>query len=137
MKVKSFSVESVRFIALEMAKEFPNTPTQEFDTRYKGVLESCINQPFQSIGGKDLYPTIIDKASILFYLLIKDHPFVDGNKRMAVMILNSFLIINGFHVNTTKTKLYNLAIKTAKSKTREKDEILEEIKKFLEKILDD
>ncbi len=115
-----------------MAREFPDAPAPEFDTRYKGVLESCINQPFQSIGGKDLYPSIVDKASMLFYLLVKNHPFVDGNKRMAMMILNSFLIINGFHIHTTKTKLYNLAIKTAESKTQEKDEMLDKIKKFLE-----
>lgn len=53
MKLKTLTVESIRFIASEMAKEFPDMPTPEFDTRYKGVLESCIGQPFQSIGGKD------------------------------------------------------------------------------------
>ena len=132
MKIKTLSIESLRFIASEMAKEFPNDVVPDFDTRYKGRLESCIAQPFQSIDGTELYPTIIDKSAILFYLLVKNHPFFDGNKRIAVMTLNSFLIINGYSIQTTKTKLYNLAIDTAKSKTKEIDKTLREIKNFLD-----
>lgn len=132
MKVKKLTVESVRYIAFEMAKAFSDEPIPDFYTRYKGKLESCLAQPFQAIGGKDLYPSFTDKATMLFYLLVKNHPFLDGNKRIAVMTLSSFLIINGYFLNTTERKLYNLAIKTAKSRMKERDKILREIKSFLE-----
>jgi death-on-curing family protein len=131
MKLKTLSIESVRYVASQMAEEFPDSPSPEFDQRFKGILESCLAQPFQSIKGKELYPSFIDKAAMLFYLLIKNHPFEDGNKRMAVMILNSFLIINGYFLHAKKSELYDLAIKTAESKTRSKDRVLANIRTFL------
>ena len=50
---------------------------------------------FQSFSGKDLYPTLATKASILFYLMIKNHPFQNGNKRIAITTLLTFLYENG------------------------------------------
>jgi prophage maintenance system killer protein len=46
-------------------------------------LESCLNTPFQRFGGKYLYAGVLNKAAILFYLINKNHPLVNGNKRMA------------------------------------------------------
>ncbi|QQG42451.1 MAG: Fic family protein [Candidatus Giovannonibacteria bacterium] len=45
------------------------------------VLESCLATPFHSFGGKSAYKGLIGKASMLFYLLVKNHPFQNGNKR--------------------------------------------------------
>lgn len=52
--------------------------------RDENLLESAIFQPFASYGGADLHPTIFDKSAALLRSLVKNHPFVDGNKRTAI-----------------------------------------------------
>lgn len=49
----------------------------------QGTLESALAQPRMSFGGEELYPTIVEKASALGFSLIKNHPFIDGNKRIG------------------------------------------------------
>ena len=51
--------------------------------RDRGGLESSVYQPLQSFGDHDLYPSIVEKAAALGYLLIQNHPFLDGNKRIG------------------------------------------------------
>jgi len=48
-----------------------------------GALESAIAQPRMTFGGEDLYPTIIDKAAVLGFAIVMNHPFVDGGDRIA------------------------------------------------------
>lgn len=71
------SIEEVEYIAHRSARNMMtwDEPIPDFSTRYPNVLESCLAVPFQSFGRKDLYPTFIKKATILFYLMIKNHPF--------------------------------------------------------------
>lgn len=63
--------------------------------RDENLLESAVESPFQTFGGQDLYPSIIEKAARLCYCLIKNHPFLDGNKRIGTHAMLSFLEING------------------------------------------
>jgi death-on-curing protein len=58
-------------------------------------LEAVIEAPRQTMFGEELYSDISSKAAILFYLLIKGHPFIDGNKRTAALALIEFLERNG------------------------------------------
>lgn len=60
-----------------------------------GALESALAQPRASFGGDDLYPTLADKASALGFSLIRNHPFVDGNKRIGHAAVEVFLVFNG------------------------------------------
>jgi death-on-curing protein len=60
-----------------------------------GALESAVAQPRMAFGGQDLYPTIVEKAAALAFSLIKNHPFVDGNKRVAHAAMETFLVLNG------------------------------------------
>jgi death-on-curing protein len=60
-----------------------------------GALDSAMAQPQFSFGGQELYPTLADKASALAFSLIKNHPFVDGNKRVGHAALETFLVLNG------------------------------------------
>ncbi|MCX6785530.1 MAG: Fic family protein [Candidatus Komeilibacteria bacterium] len=53
-----------------------------------------MEQPYQTFGGKQLYPGLIKKSAILFYLMIKNHPFQNGNKRIAMTTLFYFLYKN-------------------------------------------
>ena len=62
----------------------------------KGLLESALAQSRQTFAGRYLYRTIFDKAAALFRSMIKNHPFVDGNKRMALTTLAVFLTLNQY-----------------------------------------
>lgn len=64
-------------------------------------LESAIAQPRMTFDGEELYPTIIEKSVALGYSIIKNHPFVDGNKRVAHAAMEVFLILNGYEITST------------------------------------
>ncbi|MCI1247644.1 MAG: type II toxin-antitoxin system death-on-curing family toxin [Megasphaera sp.] len=78
-----------------------------------GLLESAVNTPFQTFDGKDLYPTIYDKASQLCYGLAKNHPFCDGNKRSAVHSMLVFLYVNNIEIEYTQQELEDMIIAVA------------------------
>jgi death on curing protein len=61
-----------------------------------GLIESALKQPRQTFGGEELYPTVEDKASLICFALVKNHPFVDGNKRIGHAAMEKFLEINGY-----------------------------------------
>jgi death-on-curing protein len=63
-----------------------------------GALESALAQPRASFGDVDLYPTLAEKASALGFSLIRNHPFVDGNKRIGHAAVEVFLVLNGFEL---------------------------------------
>lgn len=67
----------------------------------QGALESALAQPRMSFGGEDLYPTIVEKASALGFSMIKNHPFVDGNKRIGHAAMEVFLVLNGFEIEAS------------------------------------
>lgn len=66
-----------------------------------GALESAVAQPHMTFGGKDLYPTIVEKASSLCFSLVMNHPFLDGNKRVGHAAMETFLILNGIEISAT------------------------------------
>ena len=66
-----------------------------------GALESALAQPRTTFGGVELYPTIVEKASALGFSLIKNHPFVDGNKRTGHAAMETYLILNGFEIDAS------------------------------------
>jgi death-on-curing protein len=63
-----------------------------------GLLESALAQPRASFGGEDLHPTLVEKAGALGYSLALNHPFVDGNKRVAHAAMEVFLQLNGSEI---------------------------------------
>lgn len=66
-----------------------------------GLLESAVAQPLGSFGGQELYPSLIEKAAALAYSLIQNHPFVDGNKRVAHASMEVFLVLNGHEMDSS------------------------------------
>jgi death-on-curing protein len=62
------------------------------------ALESALAQPRMTFGGKELYPSIVEKASALAFSIIQNHPFVDGNKRTSHAAMEIFLVLNGFEI---------------------------------------
>jgi death-on-curing protein len=69
--------------------------------RELGGLESALAQPKATFDALDLYPTVVDKAAALAFGLAMNHPFVDGNKRIAHAAMAVFLDLNGFAINAS------------------------------------
>ena len=76
----------------------------------QGLLESAVLGCCQSFGGDDLYPTVIEKAARLAYAICKNHPFVDGNKRVAVVSMLVLLRMNSIVLSYTQSELVILGI---------------------------
>ncbi len=129
MKIKSLNIKEVEYTAFQAAKKFMtwNEPIPDFGTRFPNVLESCLHTPFQTFGRKPLYRRLSGKAAILFYLMIKNHPFENGNKRMAVMTLLLLLIKNHKWISISDEALYSIAVNVAKSKPSYREKIISEI----------
>ena len=106
-------------------------PIPHFDTRFPGRLEACLDTPRQTFDGQLLYSTLIDQAAMLFYLLNKNHPFANGNKRIALTALLVFLFLNGKWIAAGQDELYEFAIRVAASEARDKDRIVHDIKGFI------
>jgi prophage maintenance system killer protein len=90
-------------------------------------FKSSIGQIYQTFGGKDLYPSVEEKAAMLLYLVTKNHSFSDGNKRIAATLFLWFLNNNGILYREDGTKriadntLVALTLMIAESRTEEKD----------------
>ena len=80
------------------------------------LLDSALENPFQSFGGEELYPTIQAKAARLGYGLIKNHCMIDGNKRIGTHAMLVFLALNGIELKYTQKELYETILDIAAGK---------------------
>ena len=89
-------------------------------------LSGILGAVQQTFGGRDLYPTVEEKAANLLYFMIKDHPFTDGNKRIGSFLFLVFLQINGFSVAQIPDNrgLVALTLLTASSDPDQKDVLI-------------
>jgi death-on-curing protein len=78
-----------------------------------GGLESAVAQPQVTFGGTELYPTIAEKAVALCFSLIKNHPFVDGNKRIGHAAMEIFLVLNGYEIDASVDDQEQMSLKVA------------------------
>ncbi len=131
--MKIITLQEVEYIAFKLArKKFSfDEPIPDFSTRFPNALESCLAVPFQRFSGKSLYPNLVSKAAMLFYLLIKNHPFLNGNKRIAMTTLFVFLYRNGKWLRVDTQELYNFTVWVAQSPRTVKDETIKATEKFL------
>ncbi|NJN42076.1 MAG: type II toxin-antitoxin system death-on-curing family toxin [Flammeovirgaceae bacterium] len=82
--------------------------------RDRGILESAIGRPFQTFDGKDLYPDPVDKAAAIFESIVSNHPFIDGNKRTAYVLLRLILKRNQLDIEVDQDVKYNFVINAAR-----------------------
>lgn len=99
--------------------------------RDEGLLDAALNTPFQTFGGRDLYPDIIEKASRLGFGLIKGHAFLDGNKRIGTHTMLVFLKLNGISLKYKDKELIQLILDIA-SGSFDCDFLLEGLRKHRE-----
>lgn len=131
--IKRITVKEVEHITFRMAQELLsfNEPIPNFSARPPNILESCLATPFQTFGGRFLYPSFLTRVSMLFYFMIKNHPFQNGNKRIAMTTLFTFLFANKKWLIADTQELYNFTVWVAQSPPQFKDEVIKAIEKFL------
>ena len=120
------TIEEVLKIHIIIIEKFGGTE----GIRDKNILDSALNRPFQTFEGKDLYPTSIDKASALIESVVKNHPFIDGNKRTGYVLMRLLLLNNGLDIQATRNEKYEFVIAIANGKFD-----YEHIKEWIEKRL--
>ena len=86
-----------------------------------GLLESALAQPRMTMAGQDLYPDLPIKAAALGYSLIKNHPFVDGNKRIGHAAMATFLLLNGLELSSPIDEAEAVVLGVASSTLQRED----------------
>lgn len=81
--------------------------------RDEGLLDSAVNTPFQTFSGQDLYPTVLEKAVRLGFGLIRNHPFIDGNKRIGTHAMLVFLNLNSITLSYEDDELISAILSVA------------------------
>lgn len=134
-----FDVDSVRrsINALKQKLVRRKEATDLFGQERKGMLEGVIGTLYQTFDKQELYGTIEDKAAHLLYFIVKDHPFVDGNKRIGAFLFILFLTKNKYLIGVSGDRKFNdsalvaLTLLIAQSKPSEKEVMLQLIKNFV------
>lgn len=81
--------------------------------RDEGLLDSALNAPFQIFGDTSAYPSLQQKAARLCYGLVKNHPFIDGNKRIGAHAMLVFLAVNGLELSYSQQELSDIILQVA------------------------
>jgi len=131
------TVKEVEQVAFRLAKEkmIFNEPIPDFGTRFPNILESCLIIPFQRFANKSFYRGLVGKGAILLYLMIKNHPFQNGNKRIAMTTLFYFLFKNNKWLKVDQKKLYNFTVWVAESPAELKESVAKAVEKFISNYL--
>ncbi|GIH99785.1 type II toxin-antitoxin system death-on-curing family toxin [Planobispora takensis] len=121
----------IRYLTLEQVLDLAElaigaTP----ELRDLGLLDSAVHRPRASMFGQEAYPGLFDKAAALIHSLATNHPFVDGNKRVAWVTTLVFLAWNGEKVDTDDDSAYDFVIAVASGKLTEVDEIADVLRGF-------
>ena len=85
----------------------------EVGVRDEALLESALENVYATFDGIELYPSKEEKAARLGFSLISNHAFIDGNKRIGIYIMLSFLELNGIRIEATNDEVYSLGMKVA------------------------
>lgn len=81
--------------------------------RDMGMLESAVGRPFATFGGEDLYPDTFMKAGAFIQSIVKNHPFIDGNKRTAFAGAITLLLANGVFISTDTNQVVKFMLRVA------------------------
>lgn len=111
------SKSMVLSIHARQIERFGGTP----GVRDEGLLESALAQPQATFGGQFLHPTISKQAAAYLYHIAMNHPFIDGNKRTAFAVMDTFLRLNGCALNLTDDRAYDLVMRVARGTMTEEE----------------
>ncbi|MBI2552818.1 type II toxin-antitoxin system death-on-curing family toxin [Candidatus Uhrbacteria bacterium] len=128
------TLEDIRDICYVYAKAHltHDEPIPSFDTRYPEKLEAVLASPQTQIGGRFVHSSMSRQAAVLFYEMIKQHPFLNGNKRIACVSLMVFLSLNDMWLKTNWRELYDIAITVATSRSDNREGMLQLLTDFIQ-----
>lgn len=89
--------------------------------RELSLLESAVMRPQTTFAGRDLYPTLFEKAAVLMHSLVMNHPFIDGNKRTGTVSALTFFEINSIRISSKQGELEQLSLKLESKKINLQD----------------
>ena len=115
-----FSTEKVLLLHQLMAEATGGS----VGVRDEGLLDSALEGAFTGFGDQEFYPTKEEKGARLGYTLISNHAFIDGNKRIGVYIMLSFLEMNGIRLQCTDDELVDIGLSIASGRM-EYEELLQ------------
>ncbi len=104
-----FSKEKVLLLHKFIAQETGGS----IGVRDEALLESALEAAFAGFGDKEFYPTKEEKGARLGYTLISNHAFVDGNKRIGMYVMLTFLEVNGIHMDCTNEEVTEMGLALA------------------------
>ncbi len=110
-------IEDVLFVHSKLISQYGGSD----GVRDMPSLESGIARPFMTFDGVDLYPTPIEKASALIESVAKNHPFVDGNKRIAFYLCIRLLYDSNIDINASEDEIYQFVINIASGQYQYED----------------
>ncbi len=124
-------MQTPRFISISQVLDIHQDEINSFGgtsgVRDEGLLDSALAQPQATFGGELLHPTIHEQAAAYLYHLAMNHPFIDGNKRTAFAVMDTFITLNTYSLNLSSEQAYNLVIQVV-----QKEISKEELSAFLE-----
>lgn len=107
--MRRLSYEQVLRLHDALIEEFGGTA----GIRDQGLLDSALNMPFATFGGRYLYASLQAKAAQLGFGLVSNHPFVDGNKRIGAHVMLVFLALNGIELDYKQEDLIDIILEVA------------------------
>ncbi len=107
----------MRYLTLDEVLELHRLITEQFggssELRDPKALDAAVSAPHATFSGNDLYPGVVEKAAVLCFLLIANHPFLDGNKRVGHAAMETFLRLNGYELNAPVDDQEEVILKVA------------------------
>ena len=107
-----FSQEKVLLLHKLITEETGGDP----NIRDLALLDSALESAFQTFDGQELYPTKEEKGARIGYALISNHAFVDGNKRIGMYVLLTFLEVNGIRIYPSEEEVVRVGLEVASGK---------------------
>ncbi|OOF81763.1 type II toxin-antitoxin system death-on-curing family toxin [Rodentibacter caecimuris] len=133
----AITIEDATIVHEYLADYYENSedPISPRGIKDQGLFESAIHRPFMTIGGKDAYPTVLDKGAALFHGVISNHCFHNGNKRTALLLTMCYLDLNGFWIDKCNDEeLFEFTRKVASHEISEnRNNEVKKIKEFIRK----
>lgn len=117
MKISFLSLTEVTKLHLDQIREFGGT----HGIRDLNILKSAVHAPSSTFNGYFLHTTIYEMASAYLFHIVRNHPFVDGNKRTGTMAMLVFLAINNHHFDAPNKDLLNTVLRVAEGKTNKSE----------------
>jgi death on curing protein len=121
----------IRYLTVEQTLRIARLATGgPVEVRDIGMLEAAVRRPQASVLGQDAYPDLLTKAAALLHSLARNHPLVDGNKRLAWLATYVFCAKNGLELDPSDDDAYDLAVAVAAGSLEEVEEIAKVLGSF-------